>query len=300
MGVYLIAVVLRCCTFLVALSLSSAHLTMAQELSTGGNAAPPRLDIHTQSNGTLDLTASNAALDEVIRAVAAAAGLQELKTVGEIPRRHVTIRLDAAPPVQILGELLEENGISYVMTLGPAGRISRLVLGASSGGEHGPAATSSVERPAIAAAQAAPVPISTTADAPQTPGVSKAPDAADWPSALGIEPVNPGPATAMPETREALFQMVNGSAPITLPSNVIPGVGRPVRPDEAMSVNPIPPTRFTPGSAATASQPGAAANRRVTTSSTATPSIDPAMLQAPRTYAIPAPVVVVFPPPPAP
>ncbi len=282
---------------LIVVGMVSVRPALAQDAQVAD--APTQLDVQRSSDGRVALTVSNVALDQVIRSVAAAGGVQ-VKTIGSLPRDLVSGSFNNFPDV-ILTELMDRASINYIMSRNDAiGASNRLLMVGPTGegrqGSSGQAATWDSPRP-LAVEAPVDVPLSeppaSAADPASTP---RDDEVTEWPS--GIEPVNLGPPAALPLTEEELLLQVNGGAIMDWPAgSMSPNMGPPLRPDQIEPVNPrratasVPGVIIAPPLAATPNLPGVAGGATG-------PSGGAVVMQAPPTYRVPGPVVVYFPPKP--
>ncbi len=272
------------------------------EVSARVQQAVPAIDVRPGQDGGLRVIATNAAVEEIIGAVAAAAGVR-VTTVGVLPRQIISVVFDDWPVYDVLAALLNAAGINFVLaTGGPADAPVRLIMtAAGSGSVTGPqpprppasasvAPDTGAEPSAVAQAAADSPPNALERTGNQRDGAAQ-----PWPD--GIQPVNAGVVT-LPATAEELFLAVNGSRPVSYPPDATPDIGPQLRPDQMEPVN-----RPGPGgvAVATAARPGELTGGGPTGRLTATPlgaaPPDPAMTVPPKTFSIPAPPMVQFPPP---
>ena len=274
----------------IALILAWPRLTTAQDLAA---AVEARLDVHREPNGGLFMAASNARLDDVIRAVAEAANIPVI-SMGAAPHNRVTVSFSDGAPEMILRDLMDPAGVSYVLVAGGPGGPGRLVMGLLSASVHsGPAvvpATASTVTSSPFGADPVDVTTNATADEPPAQEEPSRRGATEWPA--DVPPVNYGPVV-LPDSLDAAFQMVNGSAPVSLPSSVTPNqsgarsVGMP-------STNGRPRAPFAVGE--TAARPGAVSSLGAATPfPSKPPPVDASMLRPPLAIQVPSPVIVQFP-----
>ena len=299
------AAALRLLVIAVALGIPSTRPAMAQDVTSVVEA--PRLDVQVQADGRLVVVASDTAVDTVIGAVAAAAGVR-VSTVGPMPHHRVSVSFLNRPVNEILMALMNPAGISYVLTSGAAAGSGRLVMAALESDVAKRAADSPVDASSAAVPLAGSPAESSPSLARQSAAEARAPiaergsETAEWPT--HIEPANFGPVASPPETLSDLLRAVNGTTPVTLPAGVTPNVGPALRPDQTEPVNSVKPI-MPAGQLSIATGPGDVAPGRVGPSVTSaapsgTPSSPDPMLQAPQTIRVPGPVVVRFPPAPSP
>jgi hypothetical protein len=299
----LIAAAMFAATCSAATAVSQEQLALVARDRTG-------VEVQIGRDGHLDVAATNAPLDEVIRAVAAAAGLR-VSFIGALPRQRVTVFFSDRRADEIVASLMNPARLSYILTRGdPAAAPQRLIVASlpthatlQSAGVAGlttPAQESSavVARDAAPENDTTPAPDQSPADPTDDTTVRKQHDAttrqdaptAVWPA--GIEPANFGAPAMLPQTREALFRQVNGSEQVALPPGVTPNVGAP-RSDTTAPTNrtgdAVPAGVAVPGttSPANASAPTAQGAGQAAADVAMTP---------PKTIPVPGPVVIRFPP----
>jgi hypothetical protein len=254
-------------TALIMMSGLPSVPAFAQGVTPMTPAQAPSLAVQMLGDGRVEVVAAHAPIDEVIRAVAAAAGVS-VSTTGPIPRGPVSIEFRGRPGGEILTALMKAADIDYVLTA------RRLVMGAPKAGAQAAAAETpgGHKTPALDPSE----PVVGLPELDRQMPIASASEPDQWPE--GVEPANFGAPARLPQTRDALFLEVNGTAAVTLPAGVGPNVG-PAKPPERME--PV---------------------YRAYTPSAEFPLTPPVKveLQAPPTIRVPSPVVVQFPPPPKP
>jgi hypothetical protein len=286
----LIAVATFAATCSAATAVSQERLAPVARDRTG-------VEVQIGRDGHLNVAATDAPLDEVIRAVAAAAGLR-VSFIGALPRQRVTVVFPNGRADEIVASLMKPAGLSYILTRGdPAAAPQRLII--ASLPTHAPLQatplagrlTPAYEVPENQTIPSPPDPPSDTTAREQHDAVTrKDAPAVEWPA--GIEPANFGASANLPQTREALFRQVNGSEPIALPPGITPNVGAP--PSEATS-----PTNRSGGVAPVGvAVPGTTppANASAPTAQGAGQAAADVAMTPPKTIRVPGPVVVSFPP----
>jgi hypothetical protein len=298
---------------LIAVATFAATTSAATAVSQEQHALVARdrtgVNVQIGRDGRLDVAATDAPLDEVIRAVAVAAGFR-VSFIGALPRQRVTVFFPDSRADEIVASLMNPAGLSYILTRGdPAVAPQRLIV--ASLPAHAPVQWAGIaalpasarEDPAVIArgavseneatpAQDPPVDPShdTTAREQHDAMTRKDAPAAEWPA--GIEPANSGAPVSLPQTREALFLQVNGSEPVELPPGVTPNIGAP-RSEATTPANRsgslVPPGVAVPGTTMPA-------NVSAPTAQGAGQAAADVAMTAPKTIRVPGPVVIRFPP----
>lgn len=284
-------VALRTWALVIGVSLVWPRLTSAQDVAEA--VVEARLDVHRQANGRLVVIATNTPLDDVIREVAKAADVHVM-SIGAMPRSRVTVLFSDRAPEIILRELMAPAGISYVLVSGGSGGPGRLVMGLLSPRVDPGSGVLSATAALVTPLRSTSDPADVASDVPRAQEEPARSGPTEWPT--DVPPVNAGATIVVPDSVEALFQMVNGSVPVSLPSSVTPNANG-ARTIGIESVNAF--KRGVPfTSRETAPRPGAVSSLGAATPFPAIlPAIDPSMLRPPRTIQIPAPVVIQFPAP---
>ena len=287
-------VTLRTWALVIGFSLAWPRLTSAQDVAA---AVEARLDVHREPNGGLIVVASNAPLDDVICAVAEAGGIH-VTSIGARPRNRVTVSFSDRTPEIILRDMMNPAGVSYVLVGAGSGRPGRLAMGLLSPNVDSRLAAVSATPSTVPLLQSGSNPADST-----TGATTDAPSAHEEPSRRGptewpaeVPPVNAG-AYALPDSVEALFHMVKGTVPVSLPASMTPNTDG-ARAVSIESVNAFkPPMPF--ATRETSPRPGAVSPLSVATPfPPAATAIDPSMLLPPRVIQIPSPLVIQFPAPP--
>jgi hypothetical protein len=275
---------LSCSALLAILFVTApAHAQVAQPAAGHSSALP---SVVIRPDGRLDVTAAGQPLGTVIGAVARASGL-DIRAVGDSPAEFVTVTFIGRSAAEILDELMQPAGVSYLISAGSEQRRGTLIMGRLSPG--GPSLQAALAEQ-LAQPERETVPSDTIATASNTAQIAEPAAPQEWPSE--VPPIGTGAGAPVPTTREELFQIVNGGPPVATqytPPGAVTGSfgqggksGAPTSPNALQSV----------------SRPGltTGAPMRATPGPPAPP--DPTMLQAPRTYVVPAPTVIEFPAPP--
>jgi hypothetical protein len=252
-------------TALIMMSGLPSVPAFAQDVTATAPAHAPRLAVRMLGDARLEVVAANAPIDEVIRAVAAAAGVS-VSTTGPIPRGPVSIEFRDRSGGEILTALMKAADINYVLTA------RRLVMGAPTAGAQAAAADASGGHKTLEPSG----PVVEVSEPDRQLPIASVSEPDQWPE--GVEPANFGAPARLPQTRDALFLEVNGTPAVTLPAGVGPNVGPAKAPERMEPVyKAYAPSAEFP----------------------LTPPVK-VELQAPLTIRVPSPVVVQFPPPPKP
>lgn len=207
------------------------RLRLALALSLLAAPSHPEAQV-TLRDGRVAIRAAGAPLAEVLKSFAEATGTEVVYEAAR-PRQLVTVSIEAGSAVEALAQLLEGQGLNYVLRLDPTGKKPEMLFVA---GSATPAPTPGVApRNPRASPPAFRPPEEEIPEEPAEAEPPFAPEEAEGvdPSAPAGDPLNPVPGTPWPGGAPDVAPGQDPSSPETPPGSTPPQPGQPQPPAPA-------------------------------------------------------------------